>query len=212
MAAERLILDNREVNTIEFGVDVKGIETKNIKARYVIEKEGVQLTFETLVVNAEAVFNLPVLKEMIGPGEYNSRLEIIVENERLFTPVNDLEIEIIQPIDVTATRPTAKGKGAKKSPTKRKKAVNESGDDKEGITVSGVRKRRSIADLIEENLDELAGAKNVNNLLFIYSQKVLLREHFIPISIIDVMPELDKVCKTVHEALFSDYIKVLKSE
>lgn len=197
---EKLIINNSEPTNISFGVEIQGSTTNNVKARFVLTSQGISYVFETFVINKEANFDLPILRDRVTPGLYSAKLEVVVENERLFTPISELETEIIQPVSVVAT-PTIK--------TESKKIPESTKIEETLVKVTKVQKRPSVHQLIESHLEELAQSSNINKLLYTYSSKILLRENFIPLNIKDVLPDLNVVCQRVHNMTFQEYIKTL---
>ena len=203
MEDNKVTLTIDEVNTLKFGVEVKGLDTSRLAARLIIESNGFNFDFPGTVSNGEVDVNIPIMTNMLTPNTYSAKLEIVVEGERLFTPMN-LDIEFVQPVTVAANL------GFTSSVSESTKSVSA---EPVVIKAATVKKYVKPVDLlIKENIDTLSKAKNTNELLFLYSKTVLLRESFIPINIADVMPVLDTACTTHFGKMFSDVVKSKPAE
>jgi hypothetical protein len=207
MAEETITLTIDEVNTLKFGIEIQGLDTTMVEARFVIESIGMNLEFPGKFENGEVDVNIPILSRILKPGTFQAKLELVIEGERLFRPM-DIDVELVQPVSVAATLGEATVKvsdAAKKHAPKKKLSTN--GDTSPSVTASVVASRAKRPDeLIADHIIELAKAKNVNALLYTYSNKVLLRESFLPLSIKDVMPVIESACKKHFGKTFTEVV------
>ena len=96
MILAKLNLD--EEAQLEFAVQVIG--NSNIterKSRFFIEGAEFNIECQAVQVGETITVTVPKLKNILGPGVYNSKLEVIIEG-RLFTPLES-KIELLPTVD-----------------------------------------------------------------------------------------------------------------
>ena len=85
MSIARLKLD--EATKLEFGVAITGADGKP-EARFVIEGKDFSVSFPARQVNEGVEVEIQGLSKIFTAGEYNARLEIVLEN-KIYTPLID---------------------------------------------------------------------------------------------------------------------------
>lgn len=204
-----------EQNNLVFGVEIKGITTSDISPSFVIESDGMNIEIPGVYDNGEVTIDVPILNKYLDENLYNGKLELVIEGERIFTPL-DLNVELYKSIEVEANVVDEGIKENqhkdKKSSGKKQKSDSKSSDkSKPEITATVVesnpKPKQSEKELIGENIDDLIKAKNSNQLLYEYSNKVLQREKYIPINIKDILPKLNEVSQELYGKNFKEIIK-----
>jgi len=88
-------------NELAFALQVEGAAGSKVKSRFIIEAHnGIKLALEARVANDEVVVDVPVLKGMLSEGNYNTSLEVTVD-DRLFVPL-ELVANLKQEVKVEA--------------------------------------------------------------------------------------------------------------
>jgi hypothetical protein len=85
---ETITLDTEESNELLFRVKVEGVDQAPAKVRLVCESGDIAYMFNGLSAGDDGLiqFTLPVMKDKLKEGVYQSRVEVLVEN-RYFAPV-----------------------------------------------------------------------------------------------------------------------------
>jgi len=85
---ETIDLDCEESQELLFRVKVEGAEQAPAKIRLVCESENIAYMFDGHDAGKDGLvqFNLPVMKDKLKEGVYQSRVEVLIEN-RYFAPV-----------------------------------------------------------------------------------------------------------------------------
>jgi hypothetical protein len=85
---ETIDLDMEEANELLFRVKVEGAEQAPAKVRLVCESGDLAFMFNGRVAGPDGLiqFNLPVMRDKLKEGLYQSRVEVLIEN-RYFAPV-----------------------------------------------------------------------------------------------------------------------------
>lgn len=85
---ETIDLDMEEANELLFKVKVEGADQAPVKVRMVCESGDVAFMFNGRTAGGDGLvqFNLPVMKDKLKEGLYQSRVEVLIEN-RYFAPV-----------------------------------------------------------------------------------------------------------------------------
>lgn len=96
MSIARLKLD--ESTKLEFGVDITGGSGKP-DARFIIEGKDFDVCFPAKSTNDGVEVDIQGLSSIFTSGEYNARLEIVLEN-KLYVPLND-KIEFEPSVKIT---------------------------------------------------------------------------------------------------------------
>ena len=106
------ILLNQQ-NELEFEVDID-LSSKQITPRFVIEVDGMDLSFEGKLDNNKVMIQLPILANTIETKDYKCRLEMIADGSTIITPlkttltaelpikvksINGKELETTKPVD-----------------------------------------------------------------------------------------------------------------
>ena len=88
-------------NELAFALQVEGAAGSKVKSRFIIEAHnGIKLALDARVANDEVVVDVPVLKGMLSEGNYNTSLEVTVD-DRLFVPL-ELVANLKQEVKVEA--------------------------------------------------------------------------------------------------------------
>jgi hypothetical protein len=88
-------------NELAFALQVEGAAGSKVKSRFIIEAHnGIKLALDARVANDEVVVDVPVLKGMLSEGNYNTSLEVTVD-DRLFVPL-ELVANLRQEVKVEA--------------------------------------------------------------------------------------------------------------
>ena len=182
MAAETINLTIDEVNTLKFGIDIQGLDTTMVEARVIMESHGMNLGFPGTFSKGEVTVNIPILSRILKPDTYNAKLELIIEGERIFRPI-EIEIILSQPVKVVAALgQTCESMKVTSPPV---------------ITASVLSPHTKTVDiLIKENIDSLISAKNIPELLEVYSAKVLLKERYEKLDIVEITSIINDACQT----------------
>lgn len=88
----------KESNGLEFSVSLQGAETNSAKTRFCVVTEDKEIAFTGSVTDGKVKFNIPVLENIIKPGTYECKLEVMVD-EYYFVPLNET-IEFMVPVGV----------------------------------------------------------------------------------------------------------------
>lgn len=85
---ETIDLDMEEANELLFKVKIEGADQAPVKVRMVCESGDVAFMFNGRTAGGDGLvsFNLPVMKDKLKEGLYQSRVEVLIEN-RYFAPV-----------------------------------------------------------------------------------------------------------------------------
>lgn len=85
---ETIDLDMEEANELLFKVKIEGADQAPVKVRMVCESGDVAFMFNGRTAGPDGLvsFNLPVMKDKLKEGMYQSRVEVLIEN-RYFAPV-----------------------------------------------------------------------------------------------------------------------------
>jgi len=193
---ETIELNISEHNSLAFDVEITGISTDKVDVRFVVESNNMDLSFQGKMENNSVTVDIPILSNIIKPDAYKGRLEFVLEGEKFFTPVETI-VELIQPVSISAS--------VKESNTTTKKPVKETSSP----TVT-VKRKETIHDKVIDNITALAEAESIDELLHVYSQKVLLKETYVPLNIKEVMPIIDKASNQKFGLSFTDFIKKVK--
>lgn len=185
-----ITLDLNEHNTLAFDIEVDGASLKDMKAKFVIESNGMEIAFDGKIADKEVEVELPSLVDIIKPDTYECKLAFIVEGDKYFEPMK-ATIDFIKPVTVSASVKTTK-----------KTTVKESDAPK-----IRVKRKQSIKDRILKNLDVLAGSTSYNQLQNQY--KKLVNEGS-DVNKEDMLDKLDTFCTLEHGKNFKDYIKSIK--
>lgn len=84
---ETIELDVEESNELLFHVKIEGIDQGSAKIRLVCENNELSYMFIGKVVDRNGLvqFNVPVMKDKLGEGIFQSRIEVLIEN-KMFAP------------------------------------------------------------------------------------------------------------------------------
>lgn len=85
---ETIELDVEEVSELLFRIKVEGIDPSPAKVRLVCEADNMAYMFDGRATGSDDIvqFKLPVLKDRLKEGVYQSRVEVLIDN-RYFSPV-----------------------------------------------------------------------------------------------------------------------------
>lgn len=92
-------LDPSKEHLLEFSINIQGTLEKVSDTRFVIENKGFDLSFPCDVVGDKVVVKIPKLNETISTGIKNSRLEVVVGGDKIFTPLRE-SLEILENIKI----------------------------------------------------------------------------------------------------------------
>ena len=191
---ETLELILNEQNTLSFEVDINGITNEKVDVNFVIENEGMNLSFKGTLIEGVVEIQFPILNSVLKAKTYAAKMAFVIENTKYFEPLHT-NIEFVQPISITTKA---------KAPAK-KKVVKE--DTVEGITISSVKvtKTKPIMERLDDALADLASAKNVGALISIYNKDVLLRENA-ETDTKDAINFINDFCQDKYNKTFKEYI------
>ena len=183
-----------EKTTLEFETDISGITTEKVDVSFVIENDGIGMSFNGSLVDGLVTINFPILSNILEAKTYDAKLVFIIENTKYFEPMKT-EVEFVQPISITTK--------AKASATK--KVVKE--DTVADIKISSVKVTsvKPIMERLDDALPDLASAKNVGSLISIYNKEVLLKEDALT-DTKDAIKFINDFCQDKHGKSFKDYI------
>lgn len=198
---ERIDLYLGEATTLTFGVDVHGVSVVNLSPRLVIASlhPGMNVAVTGIYENGKATFDLPILSNILTPGIHKASLELILEKERFFNPLN-IEIDFIGNPVAEATFDTRN--------TNETVQIN----NNTVITSRLIRKeaKKTEEELIVENITLFSNCKNPQSLCFEYSKRVLLREGYIPLNAGEVISKLDLVCQMNFNCTFAEHSATIR--
>ena len=191
---ETLELILNEQNTLSFEVDISGITNEKIDVNFVIENDGMDLSFKGTLVEGVVEIQFPILSSVLKAKTYAAKMAFVIENTKYFEPLHT-NVDFVQPISITTK--------AKASATK--KVVKE--DTVEGITISSVKvsKVKPIMERLDDALVNLASAKNVGSLISIYNKEVLLKEDALT-DTKDAIDFINDFCQDKYGKTFKDFI------
>ena len=184
-------LNLSDSNTLAFDVEVDGANMDDMKASFIIEADGMSYSFAAKILDGEIEVELPPMKSKLKANEYNCKLAFVVEGDKYFEPMKAV-IDFINPVTVKATTKVT-------NKTKTTKKLKES-----QTPVIRVRTKKSIKDLIIENLDVLAASKTMTSLQTTYVELVNEGK---TIDKDDMLLKLDVFCEAEHSKSFKDYVK-----
>jgi hypothetical protein len=178
-----------EENALAFDVEISGASTKNIDVRFIIETDEYEFSFPGVMSGKTVEVKIPILSKMIKPDVYHSRLQFVLEGEKYFVPMKS-DVELIQPISVVA-----EAKGNKTS----------SREKNQMETTITVKHGKTLNERILDNLEILAGSKNLGELQKIYTKNIgditNLKK---------TLGLIDSVCINENNVSFKTYIKKKK--
>lgn len=165
MSNIELILN--ETSSLEFETSISGLTNESIEVQFVIESDGYGMTFKGNLLDGIVSVDFPILSNVLEAKTYDAKLVFIVEGTKYFNPMTT-KIDFIQPISITTN--------VKQTPNK--KVVKET-TDVGNITVGTVKvtKTKSVFERLDENIDALASAKDMSELVSIYNTEILLKEN-----------------------------------
>jgi len=208
MEKEKIKLTIDEANQLVFGVEISGIDNVTVDPRFVIELSGMNLEFPGTYNDGEVTVDIPILTKILDADTYTAKLELVLEENRFFVPL-EVEVDLVLPIKVHAAVSSKVLRKKYSSVTENSLEANPANSNE--IKIKGkLVKTKTLDDLIAEEIDHLAKAKNVNELLFSYSKHILLRESYLPLNIQDIMPKLNEVSQKLFNKNFTEYTKQLK--
>jgi len=183
-----LVLDEQQ--SLEFDVDVQGVTTDNVDVRFVLESRNINFSFPGKLNDGVVTIDIPILSKYLKPDTYNGKLEFVFEGQKYFSPM-EAKVELIQPVKV-------------KAEVKEGKKVIKKSSIIENIKTSGVRvkKTKTLNEKIIENINVFAKANNKEELLELYSEKVVDKGN-----IREALSLIDSVCKNKFGKSFKEYIK-----
>lgn len=192
---ETLELILNEQNTLSFEVDINGITNEKIEVNFVIENDGMDLSFKGTLVEGVVEIQLPILTSILKAKTYAAKMAFVIENTKYFEPLHT-NVEFIQPISIT-TKP--KRSAVKKSVVKE--------DVTSDITISSVKvtKVKPVMERLKDSIESLAKAENVGTLISIYNKEVLLKENA-DTDVKDAVSFIDAFCQDEYNKTFKQFI------
>jgi len=195
MSDIELILN--EQNTLEFETDISGITNEKIDVSFVIENDGMDLSFKGTFVEGIVSIDFPILSSILKAKTYASKLVFVIEGQKYFEPMKT-NVDFIQPISIT-TKP--------KKSSAVKKVVKEDTTAVEGIKINSVKVTsvKPVMERLEDSIKDLAAADSVGSLISIYNKEVLLKESA-DTNVKDAIDFIDAFCKDKYNKTFKEYI------
>jgi hypothetical protein len=197
---ETLELSLNETQELSFDVDIQGITNEKVDVKFIIETDGMDLSFEGKMESGNVIVDLPILSETLKPKTYQAKMAFIIEGVRYFEPMRVM-VDMIQPISITASVNESK-----------KTVINkESKEVHEDISFGNitVTKTKPIMERMEECFPEMVKSTSIGGLLEIYKKDVLLKEDA-DVSGKDAIQFIDAFTKDKHGKTFSEYVKANK--
>jgi HK97 family phage prohead protease len=136
MSTVELLLD--EQTELKFDMEIQGADARKALPRFVIETDKMDLSFSGKMDGDTVVFDIPILANTLETNQYKCRLELVVEGDRFFTPM-EATLDALLPVKVRAGL-----KGNKKVVEKKK-----------NILVTGVKVKEEVEDIKVSVADEL---------------------------------------------------------
>ena len=197
---ETIELNISENNSLSFDVEIQGITSEKVDVKFVIESNGMDLSFDGKMEDGVVSVDLPILKEMLKPKTYQSKMVFIVESTKYFEPMHVM-VDLVQPVSITATVNETKKTVLKKED---KQVVNE--NDEITFGKISVTKTKPIMERMEEALPEMVSSSSIDNLLGVYKKEVLLKEDS-DVSAKEALEFINAFTKDKFGKSFSEYVK-----
>jgi len=190
-----LILNEHQ--ELMFETDITGITNEKVDVSFVIENDGIGMSFKGNLVDGVVTVNFPILTNILEAKTYDSKLVFVIENTKYFEPMKT-QVNFIQPISIT-TKP--------KKSSAVKKVVKEDTIAVEGIKINSVKVTsvKPVMERLEDSIKDLAAADSVGSLISIYNKEVLLKESA-DTNAKDAIDFIDAFCKDKYNKTFKEYI------
>ena len=152
----QLILDEENTIVVDTLISGDSVSTKGMKTRLIVETEdGFDLIFEGSYDSEQknVTFRTPILANTLPSGEYKTRMEFVLADSRLFTPMEGT-LEAVMPTKVNASiRNASQYKEADLSPVEIK-VTKEQTEERAEEEDSGAAELKEAFEEIESNIEE----------------------------------------------------------
>jgi hypothetical protein len=134
--------EREDLGVMTFGLQIEGDHEKVTKVSLSLIKENAGVVVMGEVSGDEVSFDLSKIAESLKPGTYDTKLEVILDGNRYFAPVEDkIQIKVSPKVEAVAkdfatnTRPTVKVQTTLKSVMETKEQTWVKEQEAKGFTV-----------------------------------------------------------------------------